>query len=696
LKKLVLIFLLSEFSVGYSQVEKADLHKDYHPQASDSLQEEIIQKQEISLYPPYPNPAKGEGLRKYPPPLMGGGEGEGDYINLFNSFAIVSDTAQEVPEKKFIDDDEFKKEVLHHFSNKDEILFEEIDDCFVRDLGDILHTRSLLNVIKVGPPGQLETVSWGAAKDLRIFIDGILYEQQSLHLPQRGVLDLNSIPVENIEKIEILPSGIANLWGRGSGLGGINIITKDYGEIEPYSRITVDRGSDKYRRTQVELGRGVSSRGKIYLTGGFKKSNGYLINSDYDGRSLSGKTTLSLKNNLNLRFFAHQYKTKMGLPLFPDANIKDTRKKENNWGITSSIFLKQNKNSFLRLDLLYDKREQELKSSSAWFEIKKINRRLGMKAFQTLKYRKRHNLKFEAYAGRKKFETSNSSHIAYGTYLSFSDLINMNERTNLIWFSKIEKEDDFKVNFSGLGGISYKIAANINLFSTLGKLVNCPSSMDLYWKPLSLNLNDTIVNYLEEGNADLKSQKSTVFDFGVRLERENYKLSCFLFENKIDDFFYWSNIDTSMAYGYWKPINTEADIWGINLNSSLHLFNHFKSSISYCFKQNKDSNRKLFLPHSPKHSLFGYVQYENEFLKREIGLKLRLETNILSERFLDEYEKNEEPGVAIFNGKITIRLLDFHFYYVVENITDRAYRLIQEYPMPERSWWWGFYWEFFD
>ena len=48
----------------------------------------LIQKQEISLHTPHPDPAKGGGFHKFPPPLMGGGEGEGDYANLLNSFAI--------------------------------------------------------------------------------------------------------------------------------------------------------------------------------------------------------------------------------------------------------------------------------------------------------------------------------------------------------------------------------------------------------------------------------------------------------------------------------------------------------------------------------------------------------------------------------------------------------------------------------
>ena len=650
MKKLVFIFLLLEFLGGYPAFGgEPDLHKDYPLPTPDSLQ-------------------KG----------------------------MVSDTTKKITEKKFIEGDEFKKEVWNHFSNKDEILFEDIDGSFVRGVGDILLMTSMLNIVKVGPPGQLEFGSWGGNRDFRIFIDGILYEQQSLKLPQKGVLDLNSIPMENIERIELFPSGIANLWGKGSGLGGINIITKDYNGIEPYSRVTVDRGPYGYRRAQVELGRKVTSRGKIYLTGGFKKSDGYLINSDYDGMSFSGKTTFTLKNNLNLRFFAYQYKTNMGLPWFGDANVEDARKKENNWGITSNLFFKQNKNSLLRLDLGYDKKEQKLKSTSVRFDIQKINKLFSFKAIQTLKWGKTHNLKIEAYADGEKYETSNFDHIAYGTYLSISDLININEKINFLLFSKIEKEDKSKLNFSGLGGVSYQISACIDLFSTFGKFVNYPQAMDLYWKPLSISLNDTIVDYMEEGNADLKKEKSTLFDFGANWRKENFKVSCSLFKSRINNFIYWNNLDTSIAYGYWKPINTRADIGGINLSSSFHFLKHFKSSISYCFKESKDLNRKLFFPQSPKHSFFGYLQYEDEFLKKEIGLKLRLETKVLSERFLDEYGRDKEAGVAILNGKITIRFLDFHFYYTVENITNRVYRLMQDYPMPERSYFWGFYWEFFD
>ncbi|MFH1335805.1 MAG: hypothetical protein ABII96_04755, partial [Candidatus Zixiibacteriota bacterium] len=139
-----------------------------------------------------------------------------------------------------------------------------------------------------------------------------------------------------------------------------------------------------------------------------------------------------------------------------------------------------------------------------------------------------------------------------------------------------------------------------------------------------------------------------------------------------------------------------AKIWGANLDLSSKFLNYVTSYISYTFKHGENSERKTRLPYSPDHNFFGYIQFENEYLKKEIGIKLRIETSVISERFMDEYEKDKEPGVAIMNGKVTIRFLDFHFYYIVRNVTNQNYRLSTDYHMPKRTFWWGFYWEFFD
>jgi outer membrane cobalamin receptor len=602
-----------------------------------------------------------------------------------------------VSSRTFIESDQFRKEVFDYFSLSDEITPEDIDNSMAESFGDLLKMRSLVDLVKIGPWGQPENIYLaGNGRGVNIFIDGNLFQQQDLCFPQKGQLDLNSIPLSLIYRVEFLPAGLANLWGEGTGVMGVNVIAKDFDGDQPYSKAMTSKGPYGFRRTQVELGRGLTTRGKCYLTGEFKKSDGYLLNSDYDGFSLSGKTAFNLTRNMDLKLFAYQYQTKMGLPLFKEINFQDARKKVNNWGTIASLLLQEKPNSILNLTLRYDKQNQEVKSRSYGFETKKIEEAFALTATQTLIFKEKHFIKAEGYGERKSIEALKIRRTINSGYISLADVMTMDPRTRFLLFSKIGKEEGFDAGFSFSGAVSYQLTSYVNLFSTCGRFVGFPTLMDRFWVPLSLNLKDTIPDYMEEGNNNLRSQKSFVVDVGASIGKENYKLGAYFFYSRIDDFLFWSDVDTTVYFGYFKPINSKANISGVNLNVSCSFFGHVRSYLSYSFKKGKDLRRKTQLPCSPEHSLFGFVEFENEFLKREIGLKLRLETNVLSTRFMDEYQKDKEPEVATVNGKVTIRFLDFHFYYTVRNITDQVYRLSGDYLMPERTFLWGFYWEFFD
>jgi len=599
--------------------------------------------------------------------------------------------------RRFLKSDGFKDELVRRFSLSNEITSEDIDNFIGESVGDVIQMYGLIDVVKVGPLGQPEIGSIGGnSRGLNIFVDGNSFKQQDLYFPQSGNLDLNSLLLPNISKVEFLPAGLVNLWGKDAGVLGIDIVTKDFDGVEPFSKVTANRGPYGSHRTQVELGRGITSKGKFYLTTEFKKSDGYLTNSDYDGMSLSGKTTFNLKRGMDLKLSAYQYKTKMGLPLFPDASFQDARKNVNNWGMVSSLIIQENDNRILNLDFCYDKQDQEVKSRSYGFESKKIEEMFGLTATQTLRLTGRHHIKIEGYADRKNLKALTTKDVVCGGYLSIADMIQVRPTISLLLASRLSKEERLDAGISACGGVSYQITKDINVFSTLGRSVGYPTLMDRYWLPFTFGFKDTIADYIEEGNASLRSQKSFTADLGAGIRKEKFKIGAYIFNSRIDDLIFWANVDTTIYYGHYKPVNTEAKIWGANVNLGFEFFDHLSSYISYSFEQGKDSNRETRLPHSPEHSLFGYIQFENEFLKREIGLKLRLETNIISERFMDEYEQDKEPGVAILNAKITIRFLDFHFYYMVRDITDQTYRLTGDYFMPERSFWWGFYWEFFD
>jgi outer membrane receptor for ferrienterochelin and colicin len=266
----------------------------------------------------------------------------------------------------------------------------------------------------------------------------------------------------------------------------------------------------------------------------------------------------------------------------------------------------------------------------------------------------------------------------------------------LLLGSSLRKEEGLDAGISACAGVSHRAAEEVKLFAILGRSVGYPALMDRHWPSVSLALKDVAVDYIEQGNDELKAQKHLTVDLGAAAQRGSHQMSAYLFGSKVTDFIFWSNVDTNLYFGHFRPINSEAEIWGANLDVRLEFFDRLSSYVSYTHKRSKDSNRRTRLPFSPDHSLFGYLQFEDELLKKEIGVKLRLEANVLSERFMDEYEQDREPGVTTLNVKVTIRFLDFHFRYMVRNITDEVYRSMGDYHMPGRSFWWGIYWEFFD
>ena len=109
-------------------------------------------------------------------------------------------------------------------------------------------------------------------------------------VPLSGIrsFDINSIPVSEIEKIEIIQGGGALMYGDGAAGGIVNIITQPLKNKKYYGNIGLEYGSWKTRRTNFRMG---SQLGK-----GFSIQTSYSGYSSMDYRDRAYGTDFSGKN----------------------------------------------------------------------------------------------------------------------------------------------------------------------------------------------------------------------------------------------------------------------------------------------------------------------------------------------------------------------------------------------------------------
>ena len=109
-----------------------------------------------------------------------------------------------------------------------------------------------------------------ADKSLVVLVDGV---------PQNGMdnrqYDLDFIPIEQVEKIEVVPAGGAIMYGGNATAGVINIITKDNENKKYWGNVGVEGGSYDYRKYKLNYGMNITDRLDTEINYSTSDKNGY-------------------------------------------------------------------------------------------------------------------------------------------------------------------------------------------------------------------------------------------------------------------------------------------------------------------------------------------------------------------------------------------------------------------------------------
>ena len=145
----------------------------------------------------------------------------------------------------------------------------------------------------------------GAAKNVKVLVDGSPLNILDM---SHAILPLNSISVEDIEKIEIINGGGTVLYGGGTAGGVINVITKKTQEEPVKNKVYYQNSS--FDTNKLGFGTSIKFADNFLLDLAYENvnGNGYRRGDKRDGENLRGGFTYNIADNQTLRFKVTRYK----------------------------------------------------------------------------------------------------------------------------------------------------------------------------------------------------------------------------------------------------------------------------------------------------------------------------------------------------------------------------------------------------
>ncbi|MBM4167530.1 MAG: hypothetical protein FJ218_11520, partial [Ignavibacteria bacterium] len=159
----------------------------------------------------------------------------------------------------------------------------------------------------VGQPSQL-TYRGMSTRNIGIFIDG-----RPMNEPLTGIADINFIPTEMIERVEIIPAPRSLLYGMNSNAVAINIVTKSYNSKIPYSRIKYTEGAYEEGLFDGVLAHNLSRNLNLSVGVQRRTTDGRYENSANDEWNARSKLRWNVSKKFNVELLQMYNKQKVGL-----------------------------------------------------------------------------------------------------------------------------------------------------------------------------------------------------------------------------------------------------------------------------------------------------------------------------------------------------------------------------------------------
>jgi len=602
-------------------------------------------------------------------------------------------------------------------------------------LSDLLETVEGVYVQKTGTGGHAQVRIRGSHPGhVLVLIDG-----QKLNPSGSGVADLNSIPIDMVEQVEIYRGGASAEFGPDALAGAINIITRPHRLID-HLAVEAKKGWGSWKneiyhltlidpvdlkdfsaKLAVKIRQAVGNFDYAYTPSGTNSYDtthtGTRTNNSYDAYNYFASGRYRINNRLALSFSGQSFRARSGLPDRATRPNEAAFSLDRRWMLTAVLDLQPSTGHIYNLDLGASRLSQHFKDPDTltppFFDGKFTN------DIFTARHQQQHDLwQGGWFKGGLEFRRDILRHIDFAQPsmsmghssrnnfgLSLAAGQNIEHRHNPVinrlavdlalrsdyartvkdstsWQDTVKTNDSRFLSpragavVSGGSRVSYAVRGSY------GKSFRLPTINALFWK------GDT----RSSGNPGLKPEKSEHSEAGLEMNIDGGIIGLAggmtYFHSHITGQVVWQ----PNFQGVWRPINLAASqISGHEDFIELSLFSggfrlKYQNTVTTALNKvpgpNSYNKRLVFYPHyiTTVRAELNIWRISGAYSVRFVDKAFINEANT---RYYDRYRLDDIRFSASFEIRESWLLST---YWQINNIRDIDYVLMTHYPMPGREW----------
>ena len=191
----------------------------------------------------------------------------------------------------------FETRVKDEVKNINIITKEDIEKKNYTSVEEVLKDSPFIQTVNDGYGVTFDMRGQGsrATSRVKILVDGIPVNMMNMLYGTQCAFPVNNIPVDQVEKIEIVPGGGAVLYGNGTSGGFINIVTKN--RKGTYASVGGSYGSYNNRKGDVNAGVQITDKLSADINYSGRNSDAYRDKEKTQIDNITGKIRYDITDN---------------------------------------------------------------------------------------------------------------------------------------------------------------------------------------------------------------------------------------------------------------------------------------------------------------------------------------------------------------------------------------------------------------